>query len=262
MEQEIYATEFGPGRIISEAWQIYKKNFSRIVALTLLISLAQVALSAVASYAAGGSTFGLLAVLPASFLVVLASVWVSMAVAYLVKSRIDGQNPGFGESLGAVSGRLGPAILTSIIQVFLLIGLSLLLIIPGLIFAVYWNFSNYAVLFGGKSGMAALSESKSIVQGRWFKVFWRALAIAIMVIVASLIVQSMIGLVLPVETVVSGKVAVEKFSVSVALIHLANAFVTAFSYAALTVFFINFNATRKIEEQKPVNEPAAALPQA
>ena len=69
--------------------------------------------------------------------------------------------------------------------------LFLLLIIPGIIFAIYWIFAAY-VFFGEKKGILySLRKSMEIVKGRWWRVFgYSILMILIMVginIAASLI---------------------------------------------------------------------------
>ena len=52
-----------------------------------------------------------------------------------------------------------------------LTGLFLLLIIPGIIFMIYWSFGVY-VLFDEKKGIVdSLKRSKEIVKGKWWRVF-------------------------------------------------------------------------------------------
>jgi len=58
---------------------------------------------------------------------------------------------------------------TGIMTVIFLLGLYILLIIPGLIFSFYWIFSHLAVLFREKSGLEALKYSKELVMGNWWK---------------------------------------------------------------------------------------------
>ena len=58
-------------------------------------------------------------------------------------------------------------------------GLGLiLLIIPGIIFMVWYYFSSYVnVLEVNKNnGLEALTSSKELVKGRWFKTLWRLIA--------------------------------------------------------------------------------------
>ncbi len=78
--------------------------------------------------------------------------------------------------------------LTIVFFIFLL-GLSLLLIIPGIIFLVYWIFSNY-ILINEKTGiMQSLKRSKEIVKGRWWGVFGYFLLIIIIYMGSSIIIS-------------------------------------------------------------------------
>jgi hypothetical protein len=60
------------------------------------------------------------------------------------------------------------------------LGGTLLLIIPGIIFAVWYSFTSYAVIFEVLKGLNAMRASKSLVVGRWWPILWR-LAVATLV---------------------------------------------------------------------------------
>jgi len=51
-----------------------------------------------------------------------------------------------------------------------LIGLFLLLIVPGIIFMIYWIFAFFALLIERAQPMQALKQSKVLVKGRWWRV--------------------------------------------------------------------------------------------
>lgn len=70
----------------------------------------------------------------------------------------------------------------------------MLLVIPGLIVSMYIAFYNYALVIDGKKGFSALVESYQLVRGRWLAVFGRALFIALVSIVISLIAGMIVGL--------------------------------------------------------------------
>src|SRR3989344_6844873 len=59
----------------------------------------------------------------------------------------------------------------SIVLVLALFGLSLLLIIPGIIFSVYWIFSGYVLMRENTRITESMKRSKIIVKGRWWRVF-------------------------------------------------------------------------------------------
>ena len=50
-------------------------------------------------------------------------------------------------------------------------GLLLLLVIPGIIFFIYWIFSGYVLFDENKKIRESLKRSKEIVKGKWWRVF-------------------------------------------------------------------------------------------
>ncbi len=68
------------------------------------------------------------------------------------------------------------AIITNILEGFITFALLLLLIIPGIVWSVYYIFSSQAVTLHNLTGKEALNYSKFLVRGRWWKVFLITLA--------------------------------------------------------------------------------------
>ena len=65
---------------------------------------------------------------------------------------------------------------------------TVLLIIPGIIFGVYYSFSLFALFFEDKKGLDALSKSKRLVKGYWWPVFGRFFLMGVIAIVFSIII--------------------------------------------------------------------------
>ena len=76
---------------------------------------------------------------------------------------------------GAVS-RWWPMLWTGLLAGLVLLGLTLLLIVPGIIWGVYYAFLVPVVAFG-LSGTEALAESKRLVKGNW----WRTLGCSVVI---------------------------------------------------------------------------------
>ncbi len=55
----------------------------------------------------------------------------------------------------------------------------LALIVPGIIFAVWFSFSVYIFVAEGLRGRAALRQSRTLVEGQWWSIFARLLAVAL-----------------------------------------------------------------------------------
>lgn len=123
---------------------------------------------------------------------------IHITVTLKVLHTVENKELSLEQTISLAWHKLRPYIWTSILQGICLLGLFILLIIPGLIFAVFWYFTLYIVVYYGKTGMGAMKESKSIVTGRWWKTLWYMLligiisALAIGVIVA--LISALVGM--------------------------------------------------------------------
>lgn len=164
----------------------------------------------------------------------LLSILVTMAIAFAIKTRLDGKTIEWKTALKKSLSRLLPAIGTSVLETIFLIGLFLLLIIPGIIYAFYWMFAIYAVILKDQAGKDALNYSKSIVKGRWWKILWYCLVIGLCALVAFAGVGLVYGLIagIPYTGIL--------FDTVIDL-------VVVFFMVVSTVFFLNFDASRKTE---------------
>lgn len=68
-----------------------------------------------------------------------------------------------------------------------------LLIVPGIIFLVWFAFAYYILLIEEKSGIDAMKRSKELVTGKWWAVFWRLVALLAVVMVVSIIFASIVN---------------------------------------------------------------------
>ncbi|MEK9200965.1 MAG: hypothetical protein AAB909_03260 [Patescibacteria group bacterium] len=88
----------------------------------------------------------------------------------VTKSIIADQEPSFRE-LFSQSKKLAPSVVwTGFVQGACVLGGLILFVVPGLILAVWFAFSQYIVVENGVSGFKALQKSKVLLRGR----FWEA----------------------------------------------------------------------------------------
>jgi hypothetical protein len=189
METGMTTQELGITDLITEGFRRYFRNFKNILFIYLCTVLPASFLSS-----AVGAAFSLLGDLSSSalkeseslglllcsgvgllslltgILAGAAGFWATLAVARLIEDDILDRNPGWKEALRASARRLLSAIGTSIAMAVLLVLLMLCLIVPGLIFSIYWLFTPYAVVLRGLGGQQALDYSKSLVTDRWWMV--------------------------------------------------------------------------------------------
>ena len=99
-----------------------------------------------------------------------------MGIFLLVKKNYAGEPKAiFKETERLFWPYFGLSVLT---MIFVLLW-TLLLIIPGIIFSIFYGFAAYVFFFEGQKGMAAIRRSVQLVKGYWWPVFGRFLVIGL-----------------------------------------------------------------------------------
>lgn len=195
----------GATAIFGQAWAIYKQRLDTFLGVMIIPMLIMVVLIAVlagdgflgisllsSKFAAGG--IGLLILLAILFFVVISisQAWGQTALLYAVK---DSQ-----ERIGVIeSYRRGWHKIISYWWVSLLVGFItlggfLLLIIPGIIFAVWFSLAVFILIAEDLKGMNALLKSREYVKGKWGGVLWRLFFIGALSLIISLVPTLIFGL--------------------------------------------------------------------
>lgn len=112
-----------------------------------------------------------------------------MALAKLIEESLTGNAITWQTALRAALSRLGALTWTGILAGLILIGLTLLLIVPGIIWSLYYAFFVFVVVLRGLSGKKALDYSKNIVKGQWWRVFLYLLVISLLGCVVTIAVS-------------------------------------------------------------------------
>jgi hypothetical protein len=190
MEKAIVTRELTFSDLVSEGLHRYVGNIKGIVLIflctvlpaNLLSTLIGVAFSLIGRLSASAmeesDTISLMlcsglgtASLFSGILISVVQLWAIMAVARLVEDDVLDRNPDWKAALRQTWHRLLGAIGTSLLMGFYLLVLSFLLVIPGIIYSIYWIFTPYVVTLRGVGGQQALDYSKSLVNDRWWLVF-------------------------------------------------------------------------------------------
>lgn len=187
--------------IITESWKLYRSHFKQLVPYMGLLLLPTLLLTLIS-----GTGIFLETYLPSSaalngiaYFIILAVTVFSFAWVYVALFKAVGDiiqtniTPHWKTSLQSVLPYLWPLLYTVLLSYLIILLGTLLLIIPGIIFAVWYSFVTYEVLFNAKRGKAALDSSKSLVKGRWWSIALRLLipsfVIGIAIMLAGLFVS-------------------------------------------------------------------------
>jgi len=94
-----------------------------------------------------------------------------MAIIHIAGGEVIGIKYSFREALKIAYTRWWEIIKTGYMAGLIILGYTLLFIVPGIIRSVYYTFSMYIVVLRKISGKEALDYSKKLVEGQWWHVF-------------------------------------------------------------------------------------------
>ncbi len=157
--------------IIKNGWNLYLENFHK-VSVPIFVTLGTSAAVILIEYFLPGSLFLFLF---ATALMIFINMWMVITQILLV-NKIYLKQPADLETAASLGFSKIPSYLLIVILNFIIILIGLvLLIIPGLIFTVWYQFSIYITLLDkdDHKGVAALKASKQLVDGRWWPTFSR-----------------------------------------------------------------------------------------
>lgn len=195
--------------ILSEAWSVYKKRMKTFLGIMLIPSVAMILLSIpwIAVSLLGISSITELFLGLFSFWIILLilvgiilQLWGYLALIYAIKDSQE--NIGIKESY-----RRSRSQITSYLWIFTLSGLIVLggfflLIVPGIIFAVWFSFAVFLLIDENLRGMDALLKSREYIRGKWGSVFWRLLFMGIIFLticfILMIIFHSLSGILTPI----------------------------------------------------------------
>ncbi len=174
-EHDIFSTRFDLGKVIALGWEQYRKHLTSILPIFLLVYIPiNIGLSFVPvdylieEHGLRGFRIYMKLVQLTELLI---GVVASMALARLIEASLMGQRITWKEALRHALTRWAASIGTGLLAGLIVFGMFLLLIVPGLIWSLYYSLFVYVVALRGLSGKSALDYSKNIVKGQWWRVF-------------------------------------------------------------------------------------------
>ena len=242
IQAEVTGGKLEIDRLIAIGWDMYRRNFRSILPIVLIIgipldlirSLIPASETAMSASAQGMGPF-------TTFSVVMDMLFrhISfMALFLLVESSLAGNPPSWSDAFRHALTRWGASIGTMLLAGLIVTGMTLLLVVPGIIWGVYYIFFLMAVSVRGMSGKAALDFSKGLVKGQWWRVCGFHLIFLLFYVVFISAIQPLMILLPNVLVVkVATKVIYDLFF--------------AYSQTMAMVFFLNIEATKRGAELTP-----------
>jgi hypothetical protein len=167
-----------PGELFKKAWDIYKRRAGVLIALYILSFLFLV--GAFGLCLGSGYLFSIVfhtggkVLLAAGAItgVIAGSIFFTWGLAAVTYAVAD-EGLGIREALGRGGAAIWPFMWLISLIGYIIPGGFLLFIIPGVMFSVWFAFSQFIFVTEGRKGMDCLLKSKEYVRGQWFEVFLR-----------------------------------------------------------------------------------------
>ncbi len=174
--------------MLGQAWRQYKVHaalFTSIIfiplVVSLLVSLVQEGWGAVVP----GSAVFILSIVSA-IVSLLGQIALFTAVS-------DPSQATFASSYSAGMKRFFPYLWLMIISVITLLGLTMLFVIPGILFSVWFAMGMFVFIVEDERGMNALLKSKAYVAGHWWGVLWRLIFVGLFIGILTLVISGILG---------------------------------------------------------------------
>ena len=243
------------GELFSKSWSEYKLNFKLFFQLFLWFSLVPtIIFSAIVIFFfnEGLSSYSVVTLfstfLPLFILIglitVILSVFMTLAMIYTAfypKNKLK-----LGQAFKGGLAYFWRYIGLAIVLIFFLAVLFLLLIIPGIIFMVYWVFAFYILVRENTGIWESMKRSKAVVKGRWWKVFGFSLLMIIIVSLISFvfsipeIILGLVSAALSTALSTAGSAVLLESPWGVYLAGIVKAFGTLIATPLMILFFKNF----------------------
>ena len=194
---------------IKRAWAAYRPlwlTYSGVAIVPLLISYVVTAFIGVSvvlgivgattltlgnsNFTAGSLFIALLVIAVLGLINIIIQAWGQAALLFATTHT---QGITFSGAFRGGWKMMGPVFWTSFLVGLITMAGLILFIIPGIIIGVYYSLALVVCVVEGKRGMDALRQSKAYVSGHWFEVFWRYLALGLLMSVVNWLVTSILG---------------------------------------------------------------------
>lgn len=160
----------GFGDLFSQSWQEYKSNFWLFTKLFILLSFLPLTILSFSSFFI--NKYLLIISIPfAGLFVSVLYFFMTLSFYYIAIYKKQNVPMSSGQAFKGGASYFWKGLGLMLLMIIILIPLFILLIIPGLIFVIYWLFSLYVLMNENTGIWESMKRSKQIVKGRWWKVF-------------------------------------------------------------------------------------------
>ncbi|KKW17576.1 MAG: hypothetical protein UY58_C0001G0001 [Candidatus Magasanikbacteria bacterium GW2011_GWA2_50_22] len=194
----------GVSELIAKTWQIYRANRGTLVPYIASFFLPPVALflaGLAGIYISRSSTLNTATNITLLVLITAAglfAVWNSIALTAAMGALARGQSAlPWKQTFLSTRRAVWPVIFSGIVVGLIVFGGTILFVVPGIIFLVWYAFTYYRIVLDGYPGLSAtLRESRQLVRGRWFDIAVRVAVPTVLFALCSAFLRGLIAAIL------------------------------------------------------------------
>ena len=189
-----------PVDLIKQTWEDYKTHLRMIVTILLVPNiLARFIGQMGGHYKAAPSPFSFLFIIAVTIFSIWSQVTIFMAI---VKPS---ENLTFADWYKKSWKYIWSYSWLIFLSGIIILSGILLLLLPGIIFSIWFSMGVYVLMDKHMKGMSALQYSYELVRGHWFAVLWRCIVSGILTLIASIGISILVKILhFPYETQISG----------------------------------------------------------
>lgn len=238
--------------LIVKSWQLFAKNYKTMLGIAVWLFIPIMVFSLI-SFFGENNTMAFLMILFMAITIVI-SVWISIVLIETANKFYRNESPDVGKLYKTSWSKFWPLVWVSILVTLAIIGGLILLIIPGIIFGVWFSFSYYYLILENKKGAEALKLSKQLVQGKWWAVLWRWLATTVFY---GIIIAAILGIVM---AIISIFIQPQTLAGDIIYVTINNLLSVGFTTISAAIGVILFNELKKYKAAVPAPETASNAP--
>ncbi|MDD5043490.1 MAG: hypothetical protein PHD51_02345 [Patescibacteria group bacterium] len=172
--------------LIVAAWQLVTKNLKNISKIVVYLLIATLLLSF--SPLLGVSVWASVILAILGILIGVVSILTNIVLMKSLVGFYKNETVNLKEDFQKSWGKFWVVFAGSMVVSWLTLGGVILLVIPAIIFYVWFSFCLYFIILENKTILESLKSSKDLVKGNWWKIFWRWVLPGLFYIVIGMIV--------------------------------------------------------------------------
>lgn len=189
------------GELLNQSFALYKKNFKLLAGYAAWLLLPYVGIILFSLIPSTNPLLEALIII-SNLAQGLIGLWLVIFIPQIIREAVLDKKTASAVDLTKKVWLLLPSVVfVAFLETVVILGGLILLLVPGIIFWVWFAWSQMAAILDDKKGLNALSFSRELVRGKFWPVFWRLLAGPLVI---GLIIVSISSLIIMIFSPIAG----------------------------------------------------------